>query len=92
MIGRLIAHLLGVDNLAGAWYGFWSGFGSIVIPPVLTALPIVFVMLRRHNCHVHHCWRVGRHPSDDGLYRVCGKHHPRVPDRVTQQHVDGGVA
>ena len=29
---NVIAHVLGIDNLAGPWYGFWSGiFGDASI-------------------------------------------------------------
>jgi hypothetical protein len=85
---RLLSHVLGLDNLAGMWYGFWSGFGSITIPPILTSFPIVFVLLRRHNCHHHLCWRIGRHPVEGSPYVVCRKHHPHVPDRVTTDHLN----
>lgn len=66
-----LAHLLGLDNLSGAWYGFWSGIGgdtAIVTPGLILA--------RRHNCHVRGCWRLGRHPVDGTTWTVCRRHHP----------------
>ena len=42
-----LAHVLGIDNLSGRWYGFWSGFfGDVSI------LSMPLILLRRHNCHV----------------------------------------
>jgi len=82
-----IAHLMGLDNLAGYWYGFWSGIGSIFIPPTLTSTPIVLVMLRRHNCHQHLCWRLGRHPVEGTPYVLCRRHHPEVPDQVSAEQI-----
>lgn len=79
-MGGWLSHFFGLDNLSGAHYGFWSGVGSIVIPPILTSLPIVLVLLRKHNCHVHRCWRIGRHTATDAdgqTHTVCRKHHPR---------------
>lgn len=66
-----LSHVLGLDNLSGPWYGFWSGIGgdlSIMATPV--------VLLRKHNCHTPRCWRIGRHPIEGTPYVVCRKHHP----------------
>lgn len=77
-------HFMGIDNMAGMWYGFWSGFGSVIVPPILTSAPIVFVLLRKHNCHVKRCWRLGRHsmthPVTGAALIVCRPHH--VDDHV----------
>lgn len=67
----LLAHVLGIDDVSGRWYGFWSGIGgdlSILAAPV--------VLLRRHNCHARWCWRMGRHPVDGTSWTVCRRHHP----------------
>jgi hypothetical protein len=71
----LWAHL-GLGNGNSAWYLWPSGWGSILIPPLLTAAPIVWVLLRKHNCHVHGCWRVGRHPVEGTPFTVCRRHDP----------------
>ena len=71
-----LLHLIGADDVSGEWYGFWSGFGSILIPPLLTAVPIVWVLLRKHNCHARGCWRIGRHPVEGTGFVVCRRHHP----------------
>lgn len=74
-----ILHVLGIDDLSGRWYGFWSGIGSD-----LGELGIVAALLRRHVCEVHHCWRLGLHQTAAG-HRVCRRHHP--DDHLTVQDV-----
>ncbi len=59
------------DPLHGDGYQFWSGIGSG--SPILLG---AWVYLRKHNCHVRWCFRVGRHPVDGTTYVVCRKHHP----------------
>lgn len=73
-----LAHVLGLDNLSGPWYGFWSGFGSDI-----SELGLLFGLvglLRKSNCEVRPCWRLGRHPWVDPTtnlsHRLCRRHHP----------------
>ncbi len=69
-----LAHILGLDDLSGPWYGWWSGAGSD-----LSEVAIIGGMasiVRRHNCHAHRCWRVGRLPIEGQPWTVCRKHHP----------------
>lgn len=65
---------LGVTNGGGRWYLWWSGmFGN------LTIFAALVVFYRKHNCHIHRCLRLGRHPATDvnGLeHMVCRRHHP----------------
>ena len=58
----------------GSHYLFWSGAGSDLA--YLTFLAAPFVYLRKVNCHVHHCWRVGRHLVEGTPYTVCRRHDP----------------
>lgn len=74
MIWRSLLHVLGVDNVSGPWYAFWSGFASDIGEVVLVGSMLAIV--RKHNCHVRRCWRVGRHPVAGTGYMVCRKHHP----------------
>ena len=70
-----IFQILGLDNVSGPWYAFWSGFGGdLTIFAGLFAIAGSF--LRKHNCHVKGCWRIGRHPVDGTQYVVCRRHHP----------------
>ena len=80
-----LLHWLGVDDVSGAAYAFWSGFGSILIPPLLTAGPVMWVLLRKHNCHAKGCWRIGRHPVEGTGYVVCRRHHP--DEKPTAAHI-----
>jgi hypothetical protein len=42
-----------------------TGFGSWV-----------WIFLRKHNCHVHGCWRMEWHAHPETGHPVCKKHHP----------------
>lgn len=83
---RWACHALGFDY--GAAYGtfvpydFWSGFGSDVGEVVIIGGLISVV--RRWNCEVHGCWRLGRHQTAAG-HRVCRVHHP--DDHLTAERV-----
>lgn len=83
MFWHHLLHVLGVDNVSGPWYGFWSGFGSdLGEVTIITGLLAVY---KKHNCHVAWCWRVGRHPFTDEAtgaeYLLCRKHHPGTLSR-----------
>jgi hypothetical protein len=72
---HLIAHWLGLDNVSGAPYAFWSGVGGdVAIIGALLSGPVV--LLRRHNCHAARCWRIGRYHAAGGAYVVCARHNP----------------
>lgn len=73
MTGWLL-HVLGVDDVSGRWYGFWSGAGSDL--GELAIIGGLASVARKHNCHVRRCWRVGRHPVEGTGYVVCRRHHP----------------
>ena len=68
----------GTVNEPGPYYGFWSGFGSDLaeIGAAVAFSAGLIVSYRHKNCHVHHCWRIGRHPAAGGQYVTCRKHHP----------------
>lgn len=70
-MGPWLMHVLGLDNASGAPYLAWSGVGGD-----LGYLAIIGTLIRRHNCHVHGCLRVGRHPVTGTDYVVCRRHHP----------------
>ncbi len=62
-----------LDPLWGAGYQFWSGIGSDVGEVAL--ISGVYVLLRRHNCHVSGCWRLQFHPHPKHGHPVCKKHY-----------------
>lgn len=53
-----LGHIFGLDNLSGAWYGFWSGIaGDLSSFAIFGGL---YALMRKHNCDVHGCWRLGQ--------------------------------
>jgi hypothetical protein len=69
-----LAFHTGTIDLTSPYYGFFSGFGSIILPPVLNGLALAAVFWWHHNCHRKRCWRVGRHIVNGT--RWCRHHHP----------------
>lgn len=51
-------------------YDFLSGVAGLSIFGLLIA------NLRKHNCHVRFCFRIGRHPAAGGQFITCRKHSP----------------
>jgi hypothetical protein len=66
----------GSSNTPGAPanYNFWSGFGSDL--GELALIGGLVAIYKRHTCHVHRCWRIGRHQVEGTPHVVCRKHHP----------------
>jgi hypothetical protein len=86
MVTHWLTHILGLDNLSGPWYGFWSGFGANF--GELAIVGGLVTIVRRHNCEVHKCWRLGRHVTAAG-HHVCRIHHPDghlTAEQVSEQH------
>jgi hypothetical protein len=55
----------------------------------ITLLGGAYAILRRHNCHVGGCWRIGRAQVSGTQYIVCGKHHPHskpTAEKVLADH------
>jgi hypothetical protein len=78
----VVDHWLGVHtgtvNESGAYYGFWSGFGSDlaefgIIGAIATA---AYQLVKKFNCHEPGCWRVGNHEAAGGQFFLCWRHHP----------------
>lgn len=68
-------------STSGAWYAFWSGFGSC-----LGEFAIVGVVWKKLNCHTKGCYRVGLHRVEGSPFVVCRRHHPDVPDDGATHH------
>lgn len=61
--------------LSGNGSAFYGGIGSDVT--IATAfLGSMVMFLRKHNCHVHRCWRLQWHPDPVSGHPVCKHHHP----------------
>jgi hypothetical protein len=77
-------HIFGLDNGGGTPYLFYSGVGGI-IERLLELAVLALILLRRHNCHVTRCYRIGRAPVQGTPWHVCWHHHPE--GRPTHDHV-----
>lgn len=67
-----LAHVLGIDTQQSWWYDAWSG----CIPAITTQISLTgaaWAVVRRSNCHVRRCWRIGRH--HEGAHVLCHRHH-----------------
>ncbi len=72
--------VVGVTNPVS--YNWWSGFFANL--PMFGILGVVYKKL---NCHAPGCHRIGLHRTSDGLYTLCRKHHPDVPNKLTLAHI-----
>ena len=67
-------------------YNFWSGFGSDL--GEIAIIGGLVTLVRKHNCEVHRCWRLGRHQTAAD-HHVCRVHHPDdhlTADAVVASH------
>jgi hypothetical protein len=54
-------------SFLGAWPQTLEGVGAVAAG---------YALVRKHNCHVKGCPRLGRHPVDGTNYITCLHHHP----------------
>lgn len=73
----------GASNTAGTAYGFWSGIGSDF--GEITLIAAILTFYKMHECHIDGCHRFGKHPFEH--YKLCKKHHPGVPEKITHLHI-----
>jgi hypothetical protein len=62
------------DANSGRWATFLGGW-----PQTLEGVGAVaagYALVRKHNCHIKGCPRIGRHPVDGTNYITCQRHHP----------------
>ena len=71
------AWLWWLDPLHNEGYQFWSGIGSG--SPIIAGFALLW---RRHNCHVHGCWRIAW--KAHGEHWLCRKHHPSDPPKAEE--------
>lgn len=71
-IGDWFWTVTGLDNQDSRWYAFWSGIGGDLTE--LAVLAGAFTFVRRHNCHVPRCWRLGRYSVPNTPWVVCAVH------------------
>jgi hypothetical protein len=80
-----IGHLVGSDG--GSWYNFWSGLGADIGGLAFVGAGIG--LYRKHNCHVHGCWRIAKQQVVGTSWVVCHHHHPEgrpTAEQVAQVH------
>jgi len=66
-------------------YNFYSGFGSIIMPPLLNGLVLALVFWWHHQCHVSGCLLYARRTTAAGE-RACWRHHPERKRTVRDIH------
>lgn len=71
----------GSNNTSGNQYGFWSGFGSDI--GEFAIIGSIAVAYRKINCHVEGCRRIGHYQLGGTPYKLCKRHHPDIPDKIT---------
>ena len=65
---------LGVKGF-GPWYGFFSGIGSILVPPLLTLAGVAALWAWHSQCHVTGChWPTRRVTAANE--KACWRHYP----------------
>ena len=77
-----ISHFFGLDG--AEFYSFWSGIGADI--GQLALIGGAIGLYRKHNCHVHRCWRMGKAPIEGTPWIVCHHHHP--VGKPTEAHID----
>lgn len=73
-MGHALAHFFGLDSASATPYLAWSGVGSDVTE--IAVVGALFGLLRKHNCSVHGCWRIGRHKVPGTDHVCCRRHTP----------------
>lgn len=73
MLPLSLGHLLGTDGKE--WYSFWSGAGADL--GQVAVIGAAFGLYRKHRCHVHRCWRIGKSAVEGTPWVVCHHHHPQ---------------
>lgn len=71
-----------INPLTDNGYKFWSGIGNDLPIYLLGVLPLWW---HQRKCHVSGCHRLGRYTLKH--YKLCKRHHPLVPTKVTHLHI-----
>jgi hypothetical protein len=80
------------DALRWTWHDA-DGYAIISGPLAdVTLLGGAYAILRRHNCHVRGCPRIGRDRVEGTTYIVCRHHHPHDAPSAGQVLAEHRVA
>lgn len=85
MIGNFLFVWLGMANVAGPIYAFWSGSGSVLLPWFLNGLTLAGLFWWHNQCHVHRCYWYARRKTAAGE-PACWRHHPEPKRTVEDLH------
>lgn len=67
-------HPLRSGNGYNSWSGWISDVAEITVVGAIAAS--LAAWWRKHNCHVHRCWRLQWHEHPEHGHPVCAVHHP----------------
>lgn len=76
---------LGLANVSGPIYAFWSGSGSVLLPWLLNGFLIAGLFWWHHQCHVHRCFWYARRKTA-AREAACWRHHPEPKRTVADLH------
>lgn len=84
---HLLVHWTGSDY--GFAYGQFQPYDFLSGVAGLSIFGLLIANLRKHNCHVQRCLRIGRHPVEGTAHTVCRKHSPdpAVRKGLTVNHI-----
>ena|SRR5579859_504691 len=89
VIVHWLVHTLGIDYGVSyghwVWYNFWSGVaGSFLVNLMVFTLLFYY----HHTCQDHPlCFRWGKYPAADGMFKLCWKHHPDMGQRPHREMI-----
>lgn len=80
----------GTADQSGIYNTWWSGFGSVIVPPILSVGGLGTVYWWHHTCHIDKCYWLAKHVHGD--YSICRRHHNRLlgnapKHKITFEHV-----
>ena len=72
---------------------WWHITNPVGVFYVITSGPIIVVSViwggigwfRHSRCHVDKCHKKAKYPFKH--YKLCGNHHPNVPEKITHLHI-----
>jgi hypothetical protein len=89
IIFHALVHFLGLDYGVAyghlVWYNFWSGVaGSFLVASIVWTVAYYI----NHTCHDHPtCFRWGKYPAANGMFKLCWKHHPDMGVRPHREMI-----
>lgn len=79
-----LIRVFGVLNESSQWYAWWSGSGSVFVPPLISILGIYLLWRWHSRCQIERCVRLSRHDADG--HKIC-HHHAGRHKVLTIEHL-----